>query len=217
MSLGKYKLPDFLLGQCPAEIYHRWLHRKAVAHVRRDRRRGNTQAAVAAYKAAIHAAVVDSGGRDVYTGRALQWNLISRYKNLDSKAGGRWYKQKFSDLPTVDHVSDNIGRPEFRICSWRTNDAKGDLSIDDFLALCFEVVAHARKAHHRGQRQKKTMKKRRLPPGWTEKRIRALAAYHNKQTIEQQVAEIEAALDDWNKLSNRVRVKWKGEASDGRP
>ena len=38
------------------------------------------------------------------------------------------------------------------------------------------------------------MKKQRLPAGWTEKRIRALAEYHDNQTIEEQAAEIEAAL-----------------------
>jgi hypothetical protein len=38
------------------------------------------------------------------------------------------------------------------------------------------------------------MKKQRLPEGWTEKRIRALAAHHDQQTEEQQAAEIDAAF-----------------------
>jgi hypothetical protein len=38
------------------------------------------------------------------------------------------------------------------------------------------------------------MKKQRLPRGWTEKRIRELAAHHDQQTEEEQAAEIEAAL-----------------------
>ena len=38
------------------------------------------------------------------------------------------------------------------------------------------------------------MKKQRLPQGWTEKRIRALAAHHDRLTEEEQAAEIEAAL-----------------------
>ena len=42
------------------------------------------------------------------------------------------------------------------------------------------------------------MKKQRLPRGWTEKRIRELAAYHDHQTEEQQAAEIEAALSAKN-------------------
>ena len=38
------------------------------------------------------------------------------------------------------------------------------------------------------------MKKQRLPRGWTEKQIRELAAHHDRQTEEEQAAEIEAAL-----------------------
>jgi hypothetical protein len=38
------------------------------------------------------------------------------------------------------------------------------------------------------------MKKQHLPRGWTEKRIRELAARHDHQTEEEQAAEIEAAL-----------------------
>jgi hypothetical protein len=38
------------------------------------------------------------------------------------------------------------------------------------------------------------MKKPRLPKGWTEKRIRELAAHHDRQTDKEQAAEIEAAV-----------------------
>ncbi len=38
------------------------------------------------------------------------------------------------------------------------------------------------------------MKKQRLPRGWTEKRIRELAARHDQQTEDEQAAEIKAAL-----------------------
>jgi hypothetical protein len=38
------------------------------------------------------------------------------------------------------------------------------------------------------------MKKQRLPRGWTEKRIRELAEYHDRQTEEEQAAEIEASM-----------------------
>jgi hypothetical protein len=37
------------------------------------------------------------------------------------------------------------------------------------------------------------MKKQQLPRGWTEKRIRELAAYHDRQSEDEQAAEIEAA------------------------
>jgi hypothetical protein len=42
------------------------------------------------------------------------------------------------------------------------------------------------------------MKKQRLPQGWTEKRIRELAEYHDRQTDKEQAAEIEAALSAKN-------------------
>lgn len=38
------------------------------------------------------------------------------------------------------------------------------------------------------------MKKQRLPRGWTEKGIRELAEYHDRQTEDEQAAEIEASL-----------------------
>lgn len=78
----------------------------------------------------------DSAGMDFYTGEALDWLLISKYNNNESKKGGRQYKAKFSLLPTVDHVNDGLGLPDFKICSWRFNDAKNDLSLQEFIELC---------------------------------------------------------------------------------
>jgi hypothetical protein len=61
------------------------------------------------------------------------------------------------------------------------------------------------------------MKKGGLPTGWTEKRIRALAAYHDSLAIDEQAAEIKTALNGWNKRSKRVRLKQVHEEPDGRP
>ena len=38
------------------------------------------------------------------------------------------------------------------------------------------------------------MKNQRLPKGWTQKKIRELAAHHDQQTEEEQAAEIDAAM-----------------------
>lgn len=141
---SKYPLPDPLIGLCSAEAYARWLHRKAVAHCRRDRARRNLTATIESYKAAIHAAVARDGAVDAYTGEPLRWDLISTYSNDESSAGGRVYKKSLAALPTVDHVGDGLGAPDFRICSWRTNDAKNDLSLDEFVDLCEAVVRHRR-------------------------------------------------------------------------
>ena len=136
-----FDLPRFLDGVVTREAYVRWLQRKATAHVKRDRKRGNRSASVAKYKRAIHEAVCASEGRDAYTNERLEFNLISRYDNVESKRGRRGYKAKFALLPTVDHIGDGRGPADFKICAWRTNDAKGDLTLEEFVALCTRVLA----------------------------------------------------------------------------
>ena len=42
---------------------------------------------------------------------------------------GRAYKAMFAYLPTVDHIHDGKGDPEFKICPWKVNDAKNDLGF----------------------------------------------------------------------------------------
>ncbi|AHG91853.1 hypothetical protein J421_4316 [Gemmatirosa kalamazoonensis] len=138
----KYPFPQCLSGLCQPPAYSRWLARKASAHRKRDRARGNQTATIEAYKSAIHAAVASSGGVDAYTGRLLRWDLISTYDNEASRAGKRAYKASLGDLPSVDHVGDGLGAPHFRICAWRTNDAKNDLSYTEFVELCRAVIAH---------------------------------------------------------------------------
>lgn len=138
----RYEFPIFLADLVEPTVYFRWLQRKAAAHVKRDRKRGNANATISAYKQAIHEAVVASNGRDFYTGEELNWQLISQYDNEKSKALGRSYKKDLAALPTVDHVGDGLGNPNFVISSWRTNDAKHDLTLEEFLSLCTDVLKH---------------------------------------------------------------------------
>ena len=145
MAQGKYALPAFLVGRCTAGVYRRWLQRRAAAHRKRDRVRGNLGATISAYKEAIHTAVLRGGERDAYTGERLRWDLISTYDNHASEREGRHYKKGFALLPSVDHVGDGLGVPHFRMCAWRTNDAKGDLSYSEFIGLCRKVLGHSRK------------------------------------------------------------------------
>ena len=135
-----YKLPDFLAGRVTREKYVRWLHRKAAAHVKRDRVRLGAKIALSSYKQAIHDAVTMSYGSDWYTGEALDWEKISTYNNEDLKMNRSIYKAGLGLLPTVDHVLTEKGDYNFVICSWRTNDAKNDLSLKEFLALCGRVL-----------------------------------------------------------------------------
>ena len=137
----KHSTPGFLDGVVSAETYERWLERKARAHVVRDRKRGHA-AVRAVYKEAIHAAVALSLGKDCYTGETLDWHLISTYKNEESKSGRHKYKSSLALLPTVDHFAAGETEASFRICAWRTNDAKNDLSHEDFVDLCKKVLVH---------------------------------------------------------------------------
>jgi len=86
--------------------------------------------------------VMHSAGRDAYKGEAQEWALIGKYFNAQSKEQGRQIKTRFALLPSVDHVGDELGKADFKICAWRTNDAKNDLSLRDFVDLCRRVVKH---------------------------------------------------------------------------
>jgi hypothetical protein len=124
----KYPLSAFLTGKIDQKAHSRWLSRRSIAHVKRDKKRGNTTALNEAYKKTIHLAAVDSAGLDEYTEETLDWHLVSTYDNDKSKTHRRKYKSLFALLPTVDHIDDGLGEPSFKICGWRTNDAKCDLS-----------------------------------------------------------------------------------------
>ncbi len=139
-----YELPPFLNGTLDRETYVRWLQRKAVAHVRRDRRRWSNEASVAAYKRAIHDAVLRSQGRDFYTGERLDWSLLSQYDNDASRDGRVAYKKRFALLPTVDHVDPDSQSIDFEICGWRTNDCKNDLTLAELKAFCRRILEGGR-------------------------------------------------------------------------
>lgn len=135
-------MPPFLEGKVSPDKYESWLTRKASAHVKRDRLRNRT-ASVSLYKEAIHAAVLVSKGLDAYTGEQLDWARIGTYDNEASKLGRHGYKSEHALLPTVDHVDSSSTEASFRICAWRTNDAKNDLTVPAFLELCAQVLRHA--------------------------------------------------------------------------
>jgi hypothetical protein len=94
---------------------------------------------------AIHKAVCAGGDRDAYTGRPLRWDLIRTYNNDESKALKREYKKQFADLPTVDHEDNGMGDPKFKICAWRTNDSKNDLTVEELIEFCEQFIAHQKR------------------------------------------------------------------------
>ena len=132
----KYVLPAFLDGTLTREVYVRWLHRKAQAHARRDRRRWKRTISPSDYKQAIHQAVLRADGRDSYTREPLDWSLLSEWDNRESQRQGSKYKRRFALLPTVDHVDPESTEANFRICGWRTNDCKHDLTVEELRTFC---------------------------------------------------------------------------------
>ena len=135
-----YKLPSFLEGRIDRKKYIRWLERIAKAHTVRDRLRLNSKIALSDYKMKIHRAAESSNGLDWYTGEYLEWEKISTYSNTASQAARSVYKATFALQPTVDHVRKHDGTFDFVICASRTNSAKCDLSLVDFVQLCQRVI-----------------------------------------------------------------------------
>lgn len=136
------KLPYFLEGKLAEEVYIRWVKNRADAHVKRDRLRNHVDAKRSAYRQLIHAAVVASKGRDFYTGEMLDWHLLGTYNNAESKLGRHAYKRGFGLLPSVDHLDAAATTAEIRICAWRTNDAKHDLTTTELIELSRRILEH---------------------------------------------------------------------------
>ncbi len=93
----------------------------------------------------IHLAVLDSKGRDFYTGKPLDWSLISKWDNASAKRGKGQHKKAFAFLPTVDHTEDEQGTPVFVICAYYVNDAKSDLTLREFYHFCESVLEHRKR------------------------------------------------------------------------
>ena len=130
--------PPSWVGLSPTD-YSKFLTRKAAALRRRDAKRGGTYS-LAEAKQAIHKAFCESDGLDPYDGLPMDPALIGQYDNATSKRGRTAYKKWFSRLPTVDHVNAEPVA-EFMVLSWQTNDAKGDMSPEEYIAHCRAVVA----------------------------------------------------------------------------
>ena len=118
--------------------YSELIQRKAVAVTRRDKRRGGKYSVKEAIEA-IHQAFHRCNGFDPYDGSKLDPELLGTYSNERSKERGPAYKREMAMLPTVDHVTAEPV-PDFEIVSWQTNDAKGDMPPEEFIAYCRRVV-----------------------------------------------------------------------------
>ena len=124
------------------EDYSDLIRKKAVAVTRRDKRRGGEYSVKEAIEA-INQAFHRCNGFDPYDGSKLAPELLGTYDNNRSKEKGAAYKREMAMLPTIDHVTAKPV-PDFEIVSWQTNDAKGDMSPDEFIAYCHRVVEIAK-------------------------------------------------------------------------
>ena len=120
------------------EDYRKMLQRKAVAVTRRDKRRDGKYSVKEAIEA-IHEAFHRCNGFDPYDGSKLDPELLGTYDNNRSKEKGAAYKREMAMLPTIDHVTAKPV-PDFEIVSWQTNDAKGDMPPEEFIAYCRRVA-----------------------------------------------------------------------------
>ena len=118
--------------------YSDLIRKKAEAVNRRDKKRGGKYSVKEAIEA-IHQAFHRCNGFDPYDGSKLDPKLLGTYNNEDAKAQGAYYKKRFAMLPTVDHVKAEPV-PDFEIVSWQTNDAKGDMPPEEFIAYCRRVI-----------------------------------------------------------------------------
>ena len=146
----KYELPRFLEGTLTRQEYVGWLDVKAM-HYDRDRDRFGQQLerSRANYKEDIHDAVRSSKDRDFYTGEKLDWSLVRKYDSDEAKKKPREYRRKFARLPTVDHEDPGNPNTALRICAWRTNDWKSDLTVQDLKELCKKFLRTQRWASFR--------------------------------------------------------------------
>jgi hypothetical protein len=142
--MGKYPPPTFL-PNLKSDAYGKWLQRKAQTNVNRDRKRGNKTAKIGEYKKAIHQTLKKSNGKDYYTGKKLDWAKLNQWNNEEAKSDGRNYKKKFRNSPSVDHVGNGLGKPNFKICSWCVNDAKNDLTENEFIELCKQILEYRKR------------------------------------------------------------------------
>ncbi len=136
--------------------YLKWLKSKAITHQRRDKKYyekhiekfGNKpfEHKPYDYRKAINDAVTKKNGCDFYTGEHLDWHLINEWDNEKAKKD-HGYKRIFHNMPTLEHIDrDNLlNSLDFAICGWAVNDAKNDLSKEEFIKLCQKVVQYANK------------------------------------------------------------------------
>ena len=126
------------------DLYGKWLDKVTTPHLLRDRKRlvGQTIERKV-YRVAIHKAVVESNGKDYYTGEPLNWKLLQHFSGSTVSTTAKGSKRASQEMtPTLDHENLSAKHPVFRICSMRTNKCKSDYSIDTLLDFSRKLIAY---------------------------------------------------------------------------
>lgn len=151
MSSGseEYKIPPYLKARnITQDNFINWLERVTSAHLKRDRRRfekiGIPKAEIkrVVYRKAIYKAVEVDGAFDFYTGEILDWTLLHLFQDFNHAVAK---DDKF--VPSVDHEEQfDPRKPNFKICSLRTNKCKSNYSIEMLKEFCQSFLAHQNKS-----------------------------------------------------------------------
>ena len=134
------------------ETFVTWIKRKATSLYKRDWKRAkkieNSQWTYTQtnYLEAICEAILRCGdcSIDSYTGERLNWSLIGQYDNEKAKKNGNDYKRLFDLMPSIDHINAEP-KPEFAICSWKTNDIKSNLTLEELKIWCDVFLRYQRR------------------------------------------------------------------------
>jgi hypothetical protein len=144
LSNLRYIVPPDLAGIFTQTQYCRWLRKKALSVMVRDRRSKRPCAlnmTISDYEQRIHAAVCANALTDPFTGDTLAWNLVGLYDPTHTRKDVGYFK-RFWLLPSVDHVDPDSDILDFEICSWLVNLCKGDMTPSGFIALCNKIASH---------------------------------------------------------------------------
>jgi len=145
--------PPAWLADVDHNTFSRWVKGQA-RRLQGRQRRGAVQAEAAAsdtpdrvtplpvWREVIQDAVVRSGGLDHWTGEGLRWNLLREFDPRQADGHeARDYRRRFALMPVLDQQA-GIHDPALEVCSLRTLGLRGDLTRDEWIAHCWQLLVH---------------------------------------------------------------------------
>ena len=91
------------------------------------------------YFEAVYDALAECNNKDYYTGDPLNWEISIEDDPEQDACSAKVRQERI----TFDHVHGrDLSKLEFVMCAGKTNDAKNDLTQEDFIKLCKSVLIH---------------------------------------------------------------------------